>query len=337
MKLPKKSQLSKENILSIIDEYDILRMYWPADKKLELNKAIISPFRREKQKSFIVGTKYGSITYKDMGDSHFRGDIWSFVSQITQIHNFYDVLLDIDNRFNLGLSGGTLPKEKPSAITWEKPNIEIQKPILIQASVTNKSEIGEEYLKSYHLTLKDLNIFKDTKVSFAKELYINKIRQTIEPFALIYNLKNERGNWIKAYRPLSDKSIKWRTNIPFTEMHGIDEIRDIQTTIVCKSIKDAGTINKFTGLKTTVIQAEDIAAITDENLNKLRQIKNLYICTDIDKKGLDTSWSLTKLLQCKHVNVPYWALEKNCTDFSDMSKEYGYQSVIEHFKTKGII
>lgn len=338
MKLPKRENLlTKENILKVIDEYDILRMYYPADRKLVLNRATLSPFRGEKDASFIVGTKYGEITYKDLGDIHYRGDVWTFVRQIEGLSSFNDVLLSIDKRFNLGLSTGSPNTNKPDIINWEKPDIEIQKPFLIQASLTNKSISGEEYLNQYHLTLKDLNIFGDTKVAFAKELYINKIRQTIGKFCLIYNLKNEKGNWIKAYRPLSDKKIKWRSSIPFTEMHGIDELIGCKKAILTKSIKDASVITKYTGLKTTVLQAEDISAISDKSMEILKSIDELYIATDIDRKGLDVSWELTRLLKCKHVNAPYWVLDKGGTDFGDMIKLCGPECIIQHFKNKGII
>lgn len=336
MQLPKKKDLTKENILELIDEYDILKAYYPADRKLEFNKASFSPFRNEKQESFIVGDKYGVITYKDMGDSYFRGDIWKFVKQIKGLSNYNDVLVDIDKTFKLGFTTGNLIK-KGSIITPDKPKLQPKVSYFIQASVSSRSFEGEKYLESYHLTLKDMNIFKDTKVRFAKELLINKRTQSIGDFCLIYNLKNERGDWIKAYRPNGPKSTKWRTNIPFTEMHGIDEIQGCDTVIVTKSLKDASIITKFTGLCTTVIQAEDIAAISEENMEKLKAIPNLYIALDIDTKGVSTSWELTTLLNCKHVNAPYSLLDLEGTDFADMVQLTGYQSVIEHFKNKNII
>lgn len=338
MNLKKKSELSKEEILKRVDEYDILRMYYPANRKLMLNKPTLSPFRDEKEASFIVGTKYGCITYKDMGDSNFRGDIWHFVKQITGLSSFWEVLQDIDSKFQLGLSSGQPVKGRPATITWEKKVIEEFKKVpLIQASVTKVNKQGAEYLKEYGLTLKDMNLFSDTKVAYAKELYINKIRQSVSPFCLIYNLKNERGNWIKSYKPAGRKDNKWRSNIPFTEMHGIEDTIGCETVIVTKSIKDAAVITKYTGLCTTVIQAEDISAISEKSKDILSSIPNLYIATDNDKKGKQVSWELTALFKCKHVNPPDWLIDKKGTDFSDMAKICGPNTVIEHFKTKNII
>lgn len=336
MRLSRKKELTKENVLSLVDELDILQAFYPADRKLELNKAILSPFRKEDIPSFIVGNKYGVITYKDMGDSYFKGDIWNFVKQIRGLKNFNDVLLSINDTLRLGLNGD---KDKIERVEREHHKIQVieKKPIIIQASLTNKSEEGEEYLSEYGLTLKDLNIFKDTKVAFAKELFINKVRQSIGKFCLVYNLKNERGNWIKAYRPLGRKDSKWRSNIPFNEMHGISEIIGCETVIVTKSIKDAGVINKYIGLCTTVIQAEDTSALSGESLEVLKSIPNLYIATDNDSKGKQVSWSLTTELNCKHVNPPDHLLEQGITDFADMAKVLGYQSVINHFKQKNII
>lgn len=340
MKLPKKeivSLLTKENILSKIDEYDILRAYYPAGRALVLNRRISSPFRKEDNPSFIIGTKYGNITYKDMGDSYFRGDIWHFVKQIEGLKDYNEVLKHIDNKFNLGLSNGTISTEKPAIINWKTPKLEIQKPIFIQASLKSRDEEGESYLREYGLTLKDMNIFKDTKVAFAKELFINKRRQSLSKFCLVYNLKNERGNWIKAYKPLAKKETKWRSNIPFTEMHGISEIVGCETVILTKSVKDAAVITKFLNLCTTVIQAEDISAVSEESLEILKSIPNLYVTLDSDSKGKKVSWELTTLLKCKHVNPPDKLLEQGITDFADMCKVLGPESVIEHFKNKKII
>src|SRR5687768_6102440 len=98
--------LTPEAILKIVSEYDILKTFWPSNMPLKLNRNVKSPLRAEDHASFIVGTKYGKITYKDLGDSDYSGDIWNFVKQKEFLADFNSVLIAVDKRMGLGLSTG---------------------------------------------------------------------------------------------------------------------------------------------------------------------------------------------------------------------------------------
>ena len=68
----KKIELIAETILERISEYDIFRFYYPG--KWKLNVATHSPFRKDDNPSFIIGTKHGNVSYIDFAETSKRGN-----------------------------------------------------------------------------------------------------------------------------------------------------------------------------------------------------------------------------------------------------------------------
>ena len=64
----RKVKLSTESILSKISEYDIFRFYM-SNRKWKLNVATNSPFRKDDNPSFIIGTKHGNVSFIDFADA----------------------------------------------------------------------------------------------------------------------------------------------------------------------------------------------------------------------------------------------------------------------------
>jgi hypothetical protein len=95
-------ELSKEEILSRISEYQIFCYYVGADVKLK--SLIPSPLRKNDNNpsfSVFIG-RLGSMLYHDFGTGE-TGDCFSFVSKLFCI-NFYQSLCRINIDFNLKLS-----------------------------------------------------------------------------------------------------------------------------------------------------------------------------------------------------------------------------------------
>ena len=76
----KKIALNLENILRRISEYDIFKMYMPHPFKI--NVATNSPFREDRNPSFLISNRYGRLSYIDYGRTEFRGDAVHFVRQL---------------------------------------------------------------------------------------------------------------------------------------------------------------------------------------------------------------------------------------------------------------
>ncbi len=342
MQITKRSpqiNLTKELILQHVSEYDIVRAFWPGGRELKLNTGISSPFRKDPTPSFIIGTKYGPITYKDMGDYNFRGDVWNFVKQIGNYRDHNQVLIAVDKWFNLGYSCQKV--ERGQIITWEQPKIEVAPPVHIQVITRkfNKQEL--QYWSMYHQDVTDL---KREHVYAPKEIYRNRSKLPNTELTFCYWCPDIE-KW-KIYRPLAPKKSgkvpahlrKWDNSIGRLDyIENLDRMSG-PVGICTKSRKDQMVIRKATGITAICgIQAEDPAAVSDEMLYQIWQNVDYKVCAmDNDKKGKEMSWWLSDR-GYHHVNVPDNLLDEGITDFADMARYKGLDSVTNHMKEKWIV
>lgn len=333
-------KLTKEKILELVSEIDLIMGFWPAGKELKFNRTISSPFRTEDAPSFIIGNKYGPITYKDLGDYNFRGNVWQFIKQIEGLQNFNQVIAAVDQRFNLGYT--TQKIEGKKVINWTVSKLEISVPPHIQVSTRkfNKQEL--QYWNSYHQDITDL---QREHIYACKEIYRNrkKLSQTEMTFGYYCP---DIDKW-KLYRPLAPKKVKnsppnaWKWDNSIGRLDYVEELDKMHGNIgiLGKSRKDRMVIRKATGIKAICsVQAEDPAALTDEVLYQIwERCRTKVAVTDSDKKGKEFSWWLCNEHGYIHCNTPDELLEEGINDFADMSKCKGLDAVTRHFRLKGII
>lgn len=331
----KKQEINRDYILSRISSYDIFYYYYPFKKKFKLNRACKSPFTDDTHPSCIIGSKYGEVAFKCFNSEH-RGDAFSFVMSLLGL-TYRECLDRIAQDF--GLNSGAIIKPG-DIITYEQPIIE-NSPIFLQAESKPFTDADRKYLSQYHLSPRDLSFCKDTRAHSTLQWAINRKRQPLKrgEICFYYHLKNERGEWIKVYKPNADKKNKWRSSIPFSEMHGVGNISGgCKSGIITKSMKDGAFIAKYISPCVEIVQAEDYTAITPENMKRIKEsCGTLYIAFDNDKTGKEASIALTKELGCKHINPPDSLLELGGSDFSDMGRILGVDAVIQHFKKKKVI
>ena len=87
----KKVRLTAEAILDKISDFDIFMRYMP-DKSWKLNHVTYSPFRKERNPSFIIGNKQGYISFIDFADTNLRGNCFHFVKMLFNFTTHDDVL-----------------------------------------------------------------------------------------------------------------------------------------------------------------------------------------------------------------------------------------------------
>lgn len=325
-------EIKREDILCKVSELDIFNRYYPGQFKV--GKRIKNPFvGKDNNPSMSATERDGKLIFKCFNSNH-RGDCISFVSQYLGL-DYTSTIRRIAADF--GISG-------TNAVDTTIPILKAQnKPknhSIIHAVSQPFTEKHIEFLKKGFLEPKDMNFCKDTRVYALKEWWLNRKRQPFkDEMAFYYNLRNERGNWIKIYRPEQDKENKWKSTIPFTEMHGLENIKGCDVGIVTKSIKDGAFLAKYITPCVCVVQAEDTAAFSQENIDFITQnCKKVYLSTDSDKKGLETSLQITKLTGWKYINVPRKYLEFGINDWFDLcSYEKDPQVVIDYFKSKKVI
>ena len=326
----KKKELTKENILNLISQYDIYRLYMP--NKWELNKVCHSPFRRDSEKSFIIGTKFGEITHKDFADSNIKGNCFSFVRQLLQC-TYIEALRAIDRDFSLGISTGTTSKHTTIVTTYQQPIIEEKQYSNIQC-ITRKFTNSElHYWNNYYQDIEDLkanNVFSISKIFLNKERF--NVKETELRFGYFYE-----GQW-KIYRPFNERKTKWLpNNVPLTYLEGKENIIQCDTAIITKSKKDMMVLKKVYPC-VCAVQNESSACFSEENVLFLKDnSEKQVLCFDSDKAGVSNSQLITKQYDFGYLNVPRNYLSDGINDFADLGKEYGIETIEKILKKKKLL
>lgn len=321
----------RELIFNKISSLDIYGYYMP--HSFSLNKLTKNPFlSKDRNPSFIIGNKTGDIIHKAFNSEH-KGDCISFVMQMYDI-TYKEALNKICFDFHL-LDVSSVKYEK---VIKNLPKIKeepVKKAPHIAVKTKEFTQKELDYWKAYSITIEDL---KQNNIYSPKEIWVNYQKVPILKNELIFCYYYPEIQKWKIYRPLADKKKKWFTNVPFDYIDGINKLTNCDIAFISKSKKDYMVLKKALGLDCIIIsQAEDLSCFNDQTIKILKKIKKVYTIFDVDKKGKESSWTLTNLFGFFHCNVPDKYLEENITDFADLAKVYGIDKVTEHFKLKNII
>lgn len=323
--------IDRKDIFSRITAYDVYMKYmpWP----FVLNVVCKNPFVEEAHPSFIIGDKFGETTHKAFNSPH-RGDCINFVCDLLGL-GYKDAL----NRIGVDFGIGEGEEWREMVKQYERPKV-IKPPVLIQVKAKPFGPEHKEYLQEFHISPKELNFCEDTKCVAVGEWALNRAKMPLkgDEVAFAYNLRNERGNWLKVYRPFAGKEDKWMSSIPFIEMHGLSNMKGCELGIIAKSIKDGAFLAKYITPCVCVVQAEDVSAISEENVKYIKEnCKRTYVSWDSDKKGVEACQAVTQATGWGYINPPKELIKKGVKDMADMGRLLGPGAVIDFFKQKGII
>ena len=237
----KKTALTPETILSKISAFDIFKFYMP-ERDWRLNTVTCSPFRNENHPSFVIGNKYGEISFIDFAETSLRGDCFYFVKCLFNLSTMNDVLIKIDNDFGLGISSKeNVNKYKEIVKQYKQPEESIKRYSLIQVKTKKFTNQELEYWNSYHIDIEDL---RKENVYSVDKVYLNKQLFYTNPYELTFGYLYD-GHW-KIYRPFETKKNKWLpNNVPITAMDGLDNIKNCDVAFINKSKKDFMVIKKL--------------------------------------------------------------------------------------------
>jgi hypothetical protein len=327
----RKVKLSIESILSKISEYDIFRFYMN-NRKWKLNVATHSPFRKDDNPSFIIGTKHGNVSFIDFADTSKRGNCFNFVQMLYNISNFPDVLKMIDRDFGLGISTGIVGDYKVITSSYTQP-LEIGKTYSLIQVITRK--FTNEELAYWNQYYQDIDDLKANNVYSIKKLYLNKQEFSLKDsdlrFGYLYN-----GHW-KIYRPHVDPKWKWvPNNVPITAIDGNISPSD-SPLIINKSKKDYMVMKKVYQ-NCTAVQNEGMACFSQENVELFKAHSPRQILAfDSDPTGVKNSQEITKLFGFEYMNVPRTYLSDGIKDFADLARDYGINKVEQILKRKKLL
>lgn len=324
--------LNQEAIFNRLSEYDIFKFYMPVDN-WKVNETCISPFRHEKNPSFMIGNRGGSLHFIDFGATQFNGDCLTFVKMMFGLQNLDEVLKKIDSDFKLGISSGKFSTEYKMIIADYKQPEELGKRYSMIQVITRKF-LKEElaYWNEYHQDIEDLKreqVYSLSKVYFNRKLYSlgDQIR-----FGYFYE-----GSW-KIYRPFGTKKTKWApNNVPITVMDGKKNLVKNQPALICGSKKDYMVMKKVYE-HTCATQNEGFACFSEDNVSFLRNNSVRQVLGyDSDVPGVTNSQQITQLFGFDYCNVPRKYLTENINDWAGLGRKYGLNAIEEHLKEKQLI
>lgn len=328
----KKTSLTPETILQRITEYDIFRWYMP-DKSWKLNAVTYSPFRNESNPSFLIGNRYGKLSFVDFADGTKKGDCFTFVKLLFNLASIDDVLKLIDRDFGLGISGKPTGEYKKITAEYQQPE-ELGKRYSHIQVVTRP--FTQEELAYWNLYYQDIQDLRDNNIYSIKKLYFNKqsffLKDTELRFGYFYD-----GHW-KIYRPFADRKNKWvPNNVPITAMDGLNDVKNCSVAFINKSKKDYMVMKKIYPC-CCAVQNEGIGAFSPENVEYLKANSDRQILSfDSDVAGVANSQQITKLFDFDYLNVPKKYLSEGIKDWADLAKDHGLKVIEDYLKEKQLL
>jgi hypothetical protein len=335
--LTKRVNIDRDFILDRITDYDIYSAYYEMGD-FELGRACLSPFKEEIHPSFIIG--YGStgdrLIHKSYNTKH-TGDCFKFVMDLFGL-DFNQALEKIARDFGL-IEGEDYNFVKK--VQKIQPEVKVHVPKFLQAVPRKWLKEDIEWWWQFYLTKNDLNFCDDTKVYATGEYAIDRKRQPLKPGELsyFYHLINERGSWLKIYRPQAEtKKGKWVTSIPHREMHGLSNLEGCEVGFIQKSIKDGAFTYKYMSKAVACASSEQVTALTKENIDRINQsCRKVFIIFDGDEVGLASANELAEVTGWTVANPPSELLQYGITDLTDWAKATSPNNVIDYYKQKNII
>ena len=329
----KPSFLTPEKILEKITEYDIFKYYMP-NTDWEPNVVTFSPFRNERNPSFMIGNKQGRLTFIDFADTSKRGSCFDFVRMSFNLKDLKEVLALIDRDFGLGFSRETNTEQYKRIVSqYIQPVRAVKAYSNIQVVVKAFTNDELAYWNQYHQSLDDL---KANNVYSISKVYLNKQLFSV-PFELRFGYLYD-DKW-KIYRPhAKDKKSKWvPNNVPITAMDGKDDIKQCDVAFINKSKKDYMVMKKLFPCSCAV-QNEGLGCFSVENVEYIKSNSASQILSfDSDVTGVENSQQITQMFNFGYCNVPRKYLSEGIKDWADLAKAHGMQAIEDYLKEKELL
>ena len=328
----KKVKLTPDSILDKITEYDIYKMYMP-HQNWKINVVTYSPFRNEKNPSFIIGYRGGALRFVDFGDSSKKGGCFNFVMMLFNV-SLNDALLMIDRDFDLGIVSGSSTKNYERIVSdYVQPTATSKREYFIQVKTRRFTNEELAYWNGYYQDIDDL---RANNVYSIDTLYLNKQKFPIKDTELRFGYLYE-GHW-KIYRPFADKKNKWMpNNVPITMMDGLDDITDCDVAFINKSKKDYMVMKKVFPC-CCAVQNEGMGCFSEENVEFIKENSERQILSfDSDETGVKNSQLITDKFGFEYCNVPRIYLDEGIKDWADLARIHGLKTIEKYLTQKELI
>lgn len=328
----KRVELTPDNVLNKISEYDIYKMYMP-HQNWKINVVTYSPFRNEKNPSFIIGYRGGALRFVDFGDSSKKGGCFDFVMMLFSI-SLREALMMVDRDFDLGIMNESSTKNYERIVAdYAQPTATSKREFFIQVKTRKFTNEELAYWNGYYQDIDDL---RANNVYSIDTVYLNKQKFPIKDTELRFGYLYE-GHW-KIYRPFADKKNKWMpNNVPITMMDGLDDIRDCDVAFINKSKKDYMVMKKVFPC-CCAVQNEGMGCFSEENVAYIKENSDVQILSfDSDETGVKNSQLITDKFGFDYCNVPRVYLEEGIKDWADLARTHGLKTIEKYLTQRELI
>lgn len=308
----KAQNITLEDILTKVSEYDIYRKYLGDFK---IGQIYASPFRKDKNPSFgIFVSRKGRLLFKDHGTGE-CGDIIKFVGLYYKLHNYVEILSYIYKDLRLNDVIGKvrtkkipIPKETVIGIV-RQPFTQIDIDYWQQFGISQKTlkKFNVDSIKYYLCNGIVKGIYKDDQPMYAYKVYNN----------------------FKIYRPLSDKYVKWRSNLTEYDIQGYEQLPETgDLLIITKSLKDVMTLYEL-GYN-AISPSSETTFIPDIALKRiLKRFKRVLLLFDRDITGVTQMRKISVKTGLRGILIHK---KYKAKDVSDAVAKYGKKEIKEFLK-----
>lgn len=307
--------ITLEYILSKVTEYDIYSAYIG---NFKVGMIYNSPFRKDKNPSF--GCFYSRTTKQLMFKDHGTGDcgnVIKFVSLLTGLTNYSDILNDIVNKLKITNNTQLVSSKQYISSTETVIGVVRQDFTLtdinywsqFNISTTTLKKFGVSSIKYYLCNGIVKGIYKDTNPMYAYKVY----------------------NHFKIYRPLADKYTKWRNNLTENDIQGFKQLpKTGDILIITKSMKDVMCLYEM-GIP-AISPSSESTFIPQRCLDSLRErFKHIIVIYDRDRAGFQ---NVRKIVHKYNLDFLFVHRKFKSKDISDAVKNNSFIVVKEWIESK---
>lgn len=285
-----RDDLTTQNILNKITEYDIFKYYCTNFKRV--GEKFSSEFRKDSDPSCVISEYIGKLWYKDFGTNDRAIDCFSYVMLKFKM-SFLQALGIINIDFNLNLKPYIEPLTNLAVIGLPENNKFINKPYGSESGTTGKQfsptyrnwlDYDVKYWKNqYYMDIPRCEKFGIRPIS---GLEIDNKQIPVEFPTYCYLVDWEDGReYYKIYSPYS-KSYKWISNCKSWHYLGFNYLPWVgDKVIITKALKDIGVLDIF-HVAAIAPQSEGQVISYEKYVQLKRRFRRLYVLYDNDKAGI---------------------------------------------------
>ena len=305
-KLP--DNITLDWILSKVTEYDIYAKYIG---QFKVGMIYNSPFRKDKNPSFGIyySKRTKQLLFKDHGTGE-CGNVIKFVSLITGLTNYSDILNDIVNKLKI-TSSTHLDSSKQYIPSTET---------VIGVVRQEFTDVDINYWKQFNISINTLKKFNVNSIKYYLCNGIVKGTYKRENPMYAYKVYNN----FKIYRPLADKYTKWRNNLTDYDIQGYEQLpQKGDILFITKSMKDVMCLHEM-GYP-AVSPSSESTFLPKDVLEQLKtRFKRIIILFDRDVAGVKRSRKLSREtgLEAMFINKKFKA-----KDVSDAVKANSFEEI----------